>query len=183
MKMNKILSILLLILSMTTVFAQQKQGFVRGNILDGDFGGALIGATISLTSNPGKGTIADLDGNFSLPLDPGPYKINVSFISYATQTFDVEVKSGEVAILDVTLSSAAEELSAYTVEAKVRRTSEIAMLMDMKKASNVTDGMSAQTFRKVGDSDLGGAMKRVTGVTVQDGKHVYQRNGNPRIRP
>ena len=175
MKMNKILSILLLILSMTTVFAQQKQGFVRGNILDGDFGGALIGATISLTNNPGKGTIADLDGNFSLPLDPGPYKINVSFISYATQTFDVEVKSGEVAILDVTLSSAAEELSAYTVEAKVRRTSEIAMLMDMKKASNVTDGMSAQTFRKVGDSDLGGAMKRVTGVTVQDGKHVYVR--------
>ena len=66
---------------MTTVFAQQKQGFVRGNILDGDFGGALIGATISLTNNPGKGTIADLDGNFSLPLDPGPYKINVSFIS------------------------------------------------------------------------------------------------------
>ncbi len=175
MKMNKILSILLLIFSMTTVFAQQKQGFVRGNILDGDFGGALIGATISLTDNPSKGTIADLDGNFSLPLDPGPYKINVSFISYATQTFDVEVKSGEVAILDATLSSAAEELSAYTVEAKVRRTSEIAMLMDMKKASNVTDGMSAQTFRKVGDSDLGGAMKRVTGVTVQDGKHVYVR--------
>jgi len=175
MKMNKILGILVFLLLVNATFAQQKQGFVRGNILDGDFGGALIGATISLADNPSKGTIADLDGNFSLPLDPGPYKINVSFISYATQTFDVVVKPGEVTMLDVTLSSAAEELSAYTVEAKVRRTSEVAMLMDMKKASTVSDGMSAQTFRKNGDNDLGGAIKRVTGVTVQDGKHVYVR--------
>ncbi len=172
--MKKVLSSITLVLLTALAFAQEK-GYVRGNILDGDFGGPLAAATVTLAENPSVGTVADFDGNFSLTLDPGAYKINVSFISYATKTFDVVVEAGEVTILDATLSSKSEQLEAFTVEAKVRRTSEVAMLMDMKKASTVTDGMSSQTFRKNGDSDLGGAIKRVTGVTVQGGKHVYVR--------
>ncbi len=172
--MKKIFSSFVLTIVTLLAFAQEK-GFVRGNVLDGDFGGPMAAATISLADNPGVGTVADFDGNYSLTLDPGTYKINISFISYTTQTFDVEVQAGKVTILDATLSSKSEQLETFTVTAEVRRTSEVAMLMDMKKATTVTDGMSAQTFRKNGDSDLGGAIKRVTGVTVQNGKHVYVR--------
>lgn len=154
----------------------QEKGYVRGNIADGDFGGPLIGAAVTVEELPGVGTTTDFDGNYSLPLDPGTYTINISFISYQKLSFpNTEVKPGEVTIIDATMSSAAEELQAVEIVAEARRNSEAAMLMDMKKATNVTDGISSQSFRKIGDSDLGGAIKRVTGVTVQSGKYVFVR--------
>jgi outer membrane receptor for ferrienterochelin and colicin len=154
----------------------QSNGFVRGRIADGEFGGAMLGATITLENNPGVGTVTDMDGNYSLSLPEGTYNIKISFISYSTQIFkDVKVKAGEVTMIDATLKSSAEELAVVEVVAEARRDNETAMLMDMKKATNVTDGLSSQTFRKVGDSDLSGAVKRVTGVTVQGGKYVYVR--------
>ena len=91
-----------------SAFAQEK-GFVRGNVGDGDFGGPMIGAAVTVKGKPGLGTSTDFDGNYSLPLDPGNYTIEISFISYATQSFtDVEVKPGEVLMIDAVLSSAIE---------------------------------------------------------------------------
>jgi len=157
------------------LFAQEK-GFVRGNIADGDFGGPLIGAAVTVAELPGVGTTTDFDGNFSLALQPGTYTINVSFISYKTQKFpNTIITSGKVSMIGATLASAAEELAGVEIVAEIRRNNDVAMLMEMKKASNVTDGISSQSFKKIGDSDLGGAIKRVTGVTVQGGKYVYVR--------
>jgi hypothetical protein len=167
---------LLLSLVLTNTLVAQEKGFIRGNIGDGDFGGPMIGAAITVKELPGVGTTSDFDGNYSLPLNPGTYTIEVSFISYTTQSFtEVAVKPGQVVIIDAVMTSAIEELSAVEVTAEVRRNSEVAMLIDMKNATSVTDGLSSQSFRKIGDSDLSGAIKRVTGVTVQNGKYVYVR--------
>ncbi len=156
------------------VFAQK--GYIRGNIGDGDFGGPLIGAAVTIEELPGVGSVTDFDGNFSIPIDPGTYTVKVSFLSYQTQLFpNTEVKSNETTIIEAIMASAAEELAAVEIVAEVRRNSEVAMLLEMKKATNVTDGLSSQSFRKIGDSDLGGAIRRVTGVTVQAGKYVYVR--------
>ncbi len=156
--------------------ATAQKGFLRGNVADGDFGGAMIGAAITIADKPGIGTITDFDGNYSLPLEPGTYTINISFISYGTQAFtDVVIKANEVTVIDATLTSAIEELGIVEITAEARRNSESMLLMDMKNAANVTDGLSAQSFRKIGDSDLSGAIRRVTGVTIQGGKYVYVR--------
>ena len=173
--MSRVLSFLVFCLFATSVLAQEK-GFIRGNIADGDFGGPMIGATVTVDGMPGVGASTDFDGNFSLPLAPGTYDISISFISYATQSYPkTVVTSGKVTMIDAVLSSAIEELAGVEIVGEVRRNSEVAMLMDMKNASTVTDGLSAQSFRKIGDSDLSGAIKRVTGVTVQGGKYVYVR--------
>lgn len=171
--MKRLVGFLLIVISLT---ASAQKGYLRGNVLDGDFGGPMIGATVYLTDNKGVGTAADMDGNFSLPLDPGTYSVSVSFISYATKTFEnIEIKAGEVTTLDVTLTSAAEQLEAFEVVAEARKSTEVATLMNMKKATVVSEGLSSQTIKKTGDSDLGDAMKRVTGVTVQGGKYVFVR--------
>ena len=154
----------------------QEKGFLRGNLADGQFGGPLIGASVRVVELSGVGASSDFDGNYSLPLAPGKYTIEVSYISFATQVFkDVEIKAGEVTKLDATLEMATAQLAVVEVKAEMRKTNEAAVLMDRKNATNVTDGLSSQAFRKVGDSDLSGAMKRITGVTIQDGKYVYVR--------
>ena len=170
-----------LIVSLTLLFSAlcgygQEKGFIRGNITDGEFGGPMIGATVSLVSSPTTGSVTDFDGNYSISLAPGTYAINISFISYATITVtDIEVKAGEVTAINAELKSAAEQLDAVVITEKANRSSEAGMLMEMKNASNVVDGMSSSSFKKLGDSDLSGAMNRITGVNVQNGKYVFVR--------
>ncbi len=180
-KMTRITLLISLLLISFSAFSNNPEGdktkgFIRGNIADGDFGGPLIGAAVTVEEMPGVGTITDFDGNFSLPLPPGSYTIKVSFISYAPVVFpQTEIKLGESTVVDATLKASTATLKAVVITAKASRNNETAILMDMKKATNVTDGISSQSFRKIGDANLGSAMKRVTGVTVQDGKYVYVR--------
>src|SRR5690606_17835013 len=54
-------------------------------------------------------------------------------------------------------------------------TTEEALLTVKKKAPNVLDGISSANFRKIGDSDAASAIKRVPGVSVEEGKYVYVR--------
>lgn len=172
---KKSIVLIIAMILMGSIHAQEK-GFVRGNVVDGDAGGPLTGATVFVKEISGVGTITDFDGNYSLPLNPGTYTVMMSFISYQTLSFpNIVIKEGEVIKLDAVLKSAAQELEAFEVVAEQRKNSEVAMLMERKNATNVSDGLSAQAFRQIGDSDLSGAMKRVTGVTIEKGKYVYVR--------
>lgn len=173
--MNRIVMLMASLILTGTLTAQEK-GYLRGNIADGEVGGPMIGATVVLAEDPSKGTVTDFDGNYSLTLDPGTYTIKISFISFVSQTFTkVEIKPGEVTVIDTELKPAVDELQAVEIVAEARRNTEAAVLMDMKNAPNVVDGLSVQSIKKIGDSDLSGAIKRVTGVTVQAGKYVYVR--------
>ncbi len=174
-KMRKSLPFLMVILATFSVVAQDN-GFIRGNIGDGQFGGPLIGANVTIPALSGVGATSDFDGNYSVSVAPGTYEVKISYISFADQIFkDIVVKAGEVTTIDAVLEMATQKVAMVEVVATVRKNSEAGVLMEMKNATNVTDGLSAQSFRKAGDSDLSGAIRRVTGVTVQEGKYVYVR--------
>ena len=61
------------------------------------------------------------------------------------------------------------------VKAQVIRETEAALLTIKRKSPNMIDGISAETFSKIGDSDAAGAIKRVSGVSVQGGQYVFVR--------
>lgn len=173
--MKTLISIVLGLIFIQSTFAQEK-GFVRGNIADGVAGGGLYGAKVRVKETPSLAALTDFDGNFSLSLSEGTYNIEIVYATYETQEIkDVVVKKGQVTVLDATLKQAVKDIEAVEVVHTVRRDNEASMLLDRKKAEIVTDGLSAQAFRKAGDSDLSGAIKRVTGVSIQDGKYVFVR--------
>ena len=175
MKTKAIIILFTTILSSALTFAQGN-GTLRGNIQDGDFGGPLVGATVIVVEKPGVGTVTDFDGNYSLSLEPGTYTVKFSFISFTTLTFsEVKITSGEVTRIDGTLQSSTEQLAEVQVTASAKRNTEAGLLIKMRNSPNVVDGLSSQTFRRIGDNDLSGAIKRVTGVTVEGGKYVYVR--------
>ena len=151
--------------------AQQK---LKGNITDGSFGGPLIGATVAISDQPGIGTTSDFDGNYQMNIDTGKHTIQISYISMEPQSFNIDVQEGEDIVLNTTLVSNTQ-LKTVTVVAEIRKDSEAGVLIEMKNAKSVSDGLSSESFRRVGDSDLSGAIKRVTGVVVQDNKYVYIR--------
>ncbi len=171
--MKKNLLFIFFLLLANFVFAQN--GFIRGTVTDAENGEALIGVTV-IIDGTSTGTPTDLDGKYSLSLAPGTYSLKVSYISYETKVITgIEVKAGQVSVMNVTLGTSSDILEEIVVEAKAERNSEIAILTMQKNSSVVMDGISSQTFAKTGDNDAGAAIRRVTGVSVEGGKYVYVR--------
>ncbi len=171
---SKIYIIIVILFSGLQALAQN--GFIRGTVFDATNGEYLPGVTV-LVEGTTTGTITDLDGKFNIPVEPGVYTLQLSFISYETLKIqDIEVKAGEAHVLDdIALSEASIELTEVTVTAEAVRNTENALMTIKQKSANVIDGISASGFRKIGDSDAAASMKRVTGVSVEGGKYVYVR--------
>ena len=158
-----------------TVAAFAQKGTLRGTVID-ETGQPLYSANAVLKGTT-IGTTTDFDGKFELKADPGTYSLVVSFIGYNSLTItDVEVKTGEVNVIEVIkIQPSSSELGEVTVTASSIRNTEAAMLTVKKKSVNVLDGISAQTFQKIGDGDAAAAVTRVPGVSLQGGKYVYVR--------
>lgn len=166
--------ILALLISLSTITFAQK-GFLRGKVIDAETGEGLFGATISKKGTT-TGTSADFDGNFSLPLEAGSHTIEFRFFSYETKTVsEIEITDGEVTSLDIQLGESTEQLEEVVITATQLRDNDVALMSVQKKSANTVDGISSQAFKKLGDSNLSSAMKRVTGVSVQGGRYVYVR--------
>jgi hypothetical protein len=163
----------ILFFSINFTFAQQ--GTIRGKIIDKENGEGLIAATVAIPEL-GKGATTDFDGNYSFKLDPGTYSIQISYISYETKVItDVVVTSGEVTIINAQLGTAAIVKKEFVVTAKATQKTESAMLQLQKKSPNALDGISSEQMSKLGDGTAAKALRRVTGVSVQNGKYVFVR--------
>ena len=164
----------LLLSASSLIYAQN--GIIRGSVFDALTGESLPGVTIYL-EEISNGTTSDLDGKFNLSLSPGNYKVRVSFISYQTINFEnVKVQSGEITLLDnIKLKETSIEIASVVVKANAIRNTETAILAIKSKAPNMLDGISAISLRKSGDTDAASSIKRVTGVSVSNGKYVYVR--------
>jgi len=156
--------------------AQAQTGIIRGTIIDDEIGETLIGATAQIEGTT-KGAVTDIEGGFAINnIEPGIYNIVVSYVSYKTLTITgVEVIADKVTELNVRMKTDDETLEEVVITAELIKTSETALISLKKKSVNLIDGISSQTFKKIGDSNAASAIKRVPGVSVQGGKYVYVR--------
>lgn len=98
--MKKLLTLLaILFIATTTSLAQ---GTIKGTVKDAATGITIVGATVQYA--PGKGTVTDIDGNFSLDLPNGDYNIAVQAPSYKVDNKAVKVE-GKTVFLNIALNS------------------------------------------------------------------------------
>ena len=169
--------LLYLIFFTLSVFASYGQkGTIRGTVIDGGSGEALIGVTVIIKGTT-TGATTDFDGNFDLSADPGTYDLEASYISYASTTIaGVVVNANKVTVIDqIRLREDVKQLDEIVIQAEVINTTETALMTMKRRSPNMMDGISAASFRKIGDSDAAEAVKRVTGVSIEGGKYVYVR--------
>ena len=163
------------ILSFFTSFFVLGQIGITGTVIDGDFNEPLPFANI-LLKETGEGVTSDFDGKYSFELEQGIYTLQFSFVGYETKIItEIQVKGNEYTITDVVLNSAAQGLEEVVLTVEASRNSEASVLEIQKKSASLLDGISAQAFKKIGASDIAGAVKSVPGVSVQGGKYVYVR--------
>ena len=96
------------------VFAQNGQIKGRVNTSDGK-AGEFVNVLLKGTN---KGASADAEGIYVIDqVKPGTYTIQASFIGLATQSQTVEVKEGQTAAVDFTLTTSSEDLKEVVVTA------------------------------------------------------------------
>ena len=68
-----------------------------------------------------------------------------------------------------------QKLSEVTIRATNKKSTEIAVLNTIRSSSVVSDGVSVDFIKKTPDRNVGDALKRVSGVTIQNDKFVLVR--------
>jgi len=156
------------------------QSVITGTVIDGEFNDPLPFANVILKNAANEsfieGITTDFDGKFLFEVVDGTYLIELSYVGYETQQItEINITGDKEFLIDVILNPSSNSLDEVVVTTSQRKNSEVAILAIQKKSINLIDGLSAQTIKKTGDSNLAAAIKRVPGVSIQDGKFVYVR--------
>lgn len=151
-------------------------GRVIGKVVDAESARPLSGAQVFIPDTD-IGALADLNGRYVLSDVPtGTHTVQVQMLGYGTKSVtDVQVTSGTPTTLDISVEQTAVELEGITVSAERERGS-TAFLMDQRRQSNaLTESVGAAEISRRPDSDAADVARRMTGVTVTDGKYVFVR--------
>ena len=103
---------LLVLATAGVALAQQRQGTLRGQVLD-ELGGAIVGASVTAIDAAGKekSVVTNDNGAYTITgLAPGKYTVRVINAGFAMfENAEVEVVAGRPQVVDVTLKVAIEE--------------------------------------------------------------------------
>lgn len=172
--MKRLALFILVLIKVSLSIAQE--GTIKGTVFDGETNETLPFANIYLENDKSIGTTSDIDGNYKLILAPGTYTVVFSFTSFEPIKEEITVGANQVIEKVIKLGVANDVLEAFEVVVEKKEANSVKALdMEKAKSSSMIDGTSAEQMQKTGDNDAGEVMKRVTGVSVEEGKHVYVR--------
>lgn len=172
--------LLVVVPGITAAMAQNSTGVITGTIIDAESGQALIGVNVvapDLSSETVVGTVTDLDGAYRLSIPPGEHRIRFSYVGYETQLVEgVVISVNETTELNIILSFASSELGELVVQADaIQDNTEASLLRMQARSPAILDGISAQQIRRSPDAAAADALRRVTGITLADGRFIFVR--------
>ncbi len=170
----------LLLLAALATAATASAATVRGKVLASDTGELMAFVDVLLIpadSTARKiGGVTNADGTFALEAPAGTYTLQVRALSYATKRLTgLTVGNEAPSAVTISLESSAIVQQEVVVEAQSIQNNEKALLAQRRKASTVGDAVSAEQMRKAPDRDAADVLRRVTGLSVSEGKFVFVR--------
>lgn len=157
-----------------------KTGKISGKVVDVSTGEALLSATVQLEGTK-LGAFTNLDGDYIIHnVPPGLYVLNITAIGYtAKRVTELEVKSGEMAVLDISMSSQIIETGKeVVVTAKRERSSEPAAIKDRGQSKVTKDILTSNSIAKTPDGTADAALNRSVGGQSKDGEAIIRGVGD-----
>ncbi|MCX7678014.1 MAG: TonB-dependent receptor, partial [Spirochaetes bacterium] len=167
-KISQAFFIALLLVAFKSI-AHAQTGTVTGRVIDAVTGEPIIGVNVIIRQHNIVG-VTNIDGRFMLQNVPeGEQRVEFRMMGYSPSFTTVNVVAGRSNVVNVTMSYLT--VHETVVKAKKISSTDAALLSIRKKAPVAQDAISAEQISKSPDADAGDAAKRVTGITVVDGKH------------
>ena len=150
-------------------------GILSGRIVSAEDGKPVAGARVFISGTP-LDVVSDAQGQFQAELAAGSYSLSVLAPGFGAQTVEgVAITAEQTTARDLELTPAGLELPEYVVLEPFVEGSLAAFAEERRNSGAVTDVLGAEQIARAGDSDAAGALKRVTGLTLVDGKFVFVR--------
>ncbi len=169
-----ILSLLLLSVIYSSVDGQGDKGTIKGVVKDQVSGQPMPGATIIVMETQ-QGTMAGIDGDYSISLDPGVYNIVCSFVAYDAITQKVSLIGGETINLDFTISESLVDIDEVVVTARANRESDNILLLERKEAVFSVESIGAMELSRKGASDVEEGVTKIVGITAMGPQQIFVR--------
>ena len=165
--MNKQLLTLFAIVSMTFLSAGVfAQGVLKGKVIDSQ-NLSLPGANVILQGTS-IGSVTNQNGEFTiLNLEAGSYEVVVTYLGYASLTQNATITAGETTLINFKLSETAIEGAEFIVFGD-RLKGQAKALNQQKNNANITNIVSSDQIGRFPDANIGDALKRVPGITMQN---------------
>jgi hypothetical protein len=172
-------------LALGALHAADPTGGATGAVIDGMTGEPLRGARLAFEGTD-VSVESDLDGVFRAEVPAGTYDVAVSKPGFETQRVTgVEVAAGKTVNFSLALLPTEDAATSrqgetsfqeqVTVTAEAETATESALLAERKSAVEIVDSIGSEEMSKNTGSDAAGALRRVTGVSLQDSKYAYVR--------
>lgn len=138
-----------------------QQGTLKGIVVEDEGKEGLPGATIQLLSDLSKGTATDIDGNYSVQLDSGEYKIVCAFVGLRTDTTEVTIYPGKTTECNFRLTTSAKMLETVVVSSGKfeQKLEELTVSMEVIKPSLINNKNS---------TSIETALEQAPGVSIID---------------
>lgn len=174
MKLNKILSVIVLLVVTVTTFAQ---GTIRGFVYDEKSGEPVIFTNVFLKGTT-MGSATDVNGFYSITKVPvGSYTLMVTSLGYDTAKASITIKGNEIINQKLFIKETMIQMATFNISAeKTEATTEVKM-----SVSKVTP-KEIQSMPSIGgDPDLAQYLQVLPGVTFtgDQGGQLYIRGGSP----
>ena len=147
--------------------AQKTTGIISGKITDSETNFSLPGATIRLEGG-NKYTYSNQNGEFEfLNIPEGNYQVEITYIGYEKQTQEIKVEAGKNTNITFALTTTTNELETVVVIGD-RLRGQAKALNKQKSNQNITNVISSDQTGRFPDANIGDALKRVQGITMQN---------------
>lgn len=137
---------------------------LKGRIKDAQTGEEIIGASVLVKEEPGKGAVTGLDGSFNLSVGRSKYTLVCSYVGY--QKMEIEVDAAHKDI-EIPMKTDDVELAGITVVANNPGRTEAGARGIEKQSMNVVNVMSAKAIELSPDITVANVIQRMSGVTVE----------------
>lgn len=115
-------------------------------------------------------------GEYNIAVPNGNFTVSFLHSKYATLTKkNIKIKAGQDIKHKVALTKSTMELDEFVVLAPFVKGSLTTLIEYKKNSSQVAEVIGSEQISKSGDSDAASSLKRITGLSIIDGKYVYIR--------
>lgn len=146
-------------IGITSLFGQS----IKGRVID-EFGLPLPGATVKVLEKDFVGGITDGDGNYAINIEAGDYILEVSYLGYIKITQPVSV-SRDIRV-DFDMKPGTTEGQEVIVLGD-RLKGQAKAINQQRTNDNITNVIAADQIGRFPDANMGDALKRVPGITMQ----------------
>lgn len=162
----------------TEIHAQAASTALSGRVSAAASGDSLQGAIVKVLGTPYQ-DYTDSTGRFAFPsLPAGTYQIEIEYVGLDPMIQEVTVSGGSPYVLSAALESTALQMETMRVSAAAR--GQALAINQQRTASGIINIVSEETFGAMVDGNIGQALQRLPGISVDEDQDGSQGDINIR---